>query len=278
MKPQNRKFSFFSGYGTAALRALETNKSSKALINDPYAHLLAGKIGHDWVNSLSETDKRFFIDMIAVRTKIFDDYCAAFVKKEQNLRQIVILGAGFDTRAIRLSNLSDAIIFEVDVEEVIEKKKAILMTNNIIPRCVRYVLIPADLTHDPVDRLLLNTGFDPRLPSLWLLEGLTGYLSEKENMKLIKEIKLLVLTSGMIVASFIGTSKKAFGAHNPPSKKHKFFSDHSSTMLSGNGWVSEQRRFFEIAKLYSRQRHLADYDYWITQATLNVSNRNTNSL
>ena len=74
-----------SGKGTAALRAIETQKGDNALIKDPYAQLLAGEAGFAWVDSLPDHTRLFFIDMLAVRTRIFDEHCCGSVHSNADI-------------------------------------------------------------------------------------------------------------------------------------------------------------------------------------------------
>ena len=75
-----------------------------------------------------------FTDMISIRTKWLDDQIIAAVvqnneEKEagERARQLIILGAGYDTRGFRLNlweNNNDVTVVEVDQPEVQKKKLA----------------------------------------------------------------------------------------------------------------------------------------------------------
>ena len=114
--PQGSGRGASTGRGTAALRAIESRRGESALITDPFAALLAGEEGFSWVQSLPNGQQELLLDLIAVRTRFIDDECTAFVESVEARQesQIVLLGAGYDTRAYRLHALRDSAVFEAD--------------------------------------------------------------------------------------------------------------------------------------------------------------------
>ena len=93
------------------------------------------------------------------------------------VRQFVILGAGLDARAWRLPRLSVTCrVFELDVPAAIAYKEAAVARLALPCRCTR-TPVAADLSEAACWPLaLLESGFDPAAPSLFLLEGLLQYL------------------------------------------------------------------------------------------------------
>jgi hypothetical protein len=81
---------------TAAVRALETQRPDR-LFADPWANALAGETGSAWIRGKSADS----VVPIVLRTRYFDDYLKR-INEQENIRQIVLLGAGLDTRAFRL--------------------------------------------------------------------------------------------------------------------------------------------------------------------------------
>lgn len=283
--PSNQKsFVRNSGKGTAALRAIETQKGINALIKDEYAHLLAGEQGFTWVNSLPEQTRLFFIDMLAVRTRIFDDYCRNDVPlihhdypkneshcsdaQENSHHQIVIIGAGYDTRAYRLEKLIGKSVYEVDFPEVLSEKKHLLSLSGAKPLCARHVNVNLDVSKHNIIDVLLKNEFDRQLPTFWLIEALTGYLTLEENQEMFKQITELSQSGSLIVSTFVGESREAFGQGSGASKKHLFFTDKSYELFEPYGWNVSQRRINMFAEVYRRAKFLHDYDYWITEARL----------
>lgn len=125
----------------------------------------------------TESAKRFpgINGAVVARTRFIDDIVLEYVKK--GLEQLVILGAGYDSRAYRMEGIKEqTMVFELDQPSTqaikIQKITDIL---NIKPAHVTYV--PIDLFHDDMKACLRANGYDPSKRSLFILEGLTFYLS-----------------------------------------------------------------------------------------------------
>lgn len=111
-----------------------------------------------------------------VRTRVLDDAVRAFVASGG--RQVVLLGAGFDCRAIRLPELVDAQVYEVDHPATQGHKLATLETIGVTSPA-QYVTW--DFETRPLDELpeaLADAGHDPSSPTLTIWEGVTMYLTE----------------------------------------------------------------------------------------------------
>lgn len=110
------------------------------------------------------------------RVRYFDD----FVKKsvDEGFEQLVILGAGYDTRAYRIERLKMLKIFEVDHPDTQSlKTDTIKKIFNSLPDHVVYV--PINLATENLGRKLVGTGYDQSKKTLFLMEGLLYYLSPK---------------------------------------------------------------------------------------------------
>jgi len=138
----------------AAKRGLEQH-NPQPLVADPYALALAGaESGHllaKW-EAVAQNQGITLAEVlakrtryVAVRTRFFDEAIQGFVRsvgakalepsaqvkaqiKPQVQAQIVILGAGLDTRALRLPELAEAYGYEVDRPEVLAYKVQCLQT------------------------------------------------------------------------------------------------------------------------------------------------------
>lgn len=111
-----------------------------------------------------------------VRTRVLDDAIRAFVAGGGH--QVVVLGAGFDTRALRLPELADASVFEVDHPATQRHKRATLERIGVTSPA-RYVTW--DFETRPLDELpdaLAEAGHDPTRPTITIWEGVTMYLTE----------------------------------------------------------------------------------------------------
>jgi methyltransferase (TIGR00027 family) len=104
------------------------------------------------------------------RTMILDRALAASPPVEQ----LVVLGAGLDSRAWRLDSLKDTIVFEVDFPSSQAWKRERAASLVYKAKDVRFVAI--DFERDQLAPLLRAVGFDTTKPSFWLWEGVTVYL------------------------------------------------------------------------------------------------------
>jgi len=110
---------------------------------------------------------------IIARVRYFDD----FVKRSlgEGLEQLVILGAGYDTRAYRIEGLDKIKVFETDHPATqgvkMQKIKEIF---GALPGHVSYV--PADITAGELGHRLEEHGYDRSQKTLFLMEGLIYYL------------------------------------------------------------------------------------------------------
>lgn len=107
------------------------------------------------------------------RTAAIDDAC-----RKAGARQLVILGAGFDCRAHRLVELADCAVFEVDRAETQAAKRARLAHAGARSRDdIHYVAV--DFLRDDVAARLAAAGWQREIPTVFVWEGVTHYLTER---------------------------------------------------------------------------------------------------
>lgn len=113
---------------------------------------------------------------IRARVRYFDDFAKASI--EDGLEQLVLLGAGYDTRAYRIKGLNEIKVFEVDhpkTQDVkIEKIKKIFGS---LPGHVVYV--PVDFESEDLGQKLLEKGYIKSQKTLFIMEGLLMYIPPK---------------------------------------------------------------------------------------------------
>ncbi len=111
-----------------------------------------------------------------VRTRAIDEALLAFVADGGD--QLVILGAGFDTRAVRLSaRLRSVRVIEVD-HPATQSRKASVLAEAGVSSEARY--LAWDFERDALSALpssLAALGHDPSRPTFTIWEGVTMYLS-----------------------------------------------------------------------------------------------------
>jgi methyltransferase (TIGR00027 family) len=109
-----------------------------------------------------------------MRTRYIDDVVTGLV--EGGTTQVVILGAGLDTRAFRLPVLDRATVIELDLPGTQQYKVKRLQGVRTLAAAVRF--IPTDLTTQPLGKVLAEAGLDSTKPVLFVWEGVTQYLPE----------------------------------------------------------------------------------------------------
>ena len=169
-----------TAYWTAAVRARE-NEREDALLHDPWAAALAGDVGMAWIAPRPAESTA----PIAIRTRYFDD-CLLRMTQETDIRQVVLLAAGLDTRAFRLIWPEATTVFELDQPDVLAYKENVLRAARAEPGCVRQV-VGVDL-RKPWAETLVQSGFDRQRPSAWLLEGFLFYLDNAFTTPLLDTV------------------------------------------------------------------------------------------
>ncbi|MEU4077068.1 SAM-dependent methyltransferase [Streptomyces venezuelae] len=179
----------------AAARAIETHRHD-SLAQDAHAEhfVRAAPASAGWpvrIEQVPEGDDNplwgRFARYFGLRTRVLDDFVLGSV--HAGARQVVLLGAGLDTRAFRLDLPSDCTVFEIDRPGVLAFKQQVLTDLSATPRAQR-VPVAVDLRADWATALT-STGFDPGAPSVWLAEGLLFYLPGPAETYLIGTVDRL---------------------------------------------------------------------------------------
>ncbi len=164
---------------TAAVRSQETQRED-ALVRDPWAAALAGEEGRTWL-AARPTGSTL---PIVLRTRYFDDFLGRAAAA--GLRQFVLLAAGLDTRACRLSWPAGTTVYEIDQATVMQYKEAVLAEAGAQPACKRRT-VTADLTEPWTDRLAA-TGFRAEEPACFLAEGFLFYLPSNQVVRILDTV------------------------------------------------------------------------------------------
>ncbi len=166
-----------SAQGMATIRALEAERPSGARIcYDPLAQEFVDSWSFSIHRILAEAIERRapgFIGFVVSRCRYIDDLLEKCL--DNGIEQVVILGAGLDSRAYRFERLKGAArVFEVDQPATqaakIARLKRILRE---VPRHVTYV--PIDFNEETLDKLV-ESGYTQGCKSLFIWEGVVAYL------------------------------------------------------------------------------------------------------
>jgi methyltransferase (TIGR00027 family) len=111
---------------------------------------------------------------VAVRTRYIDDVLGRALRC--GVSQVVILGAGFDSRAYRIPGIEQVHVFEVDHPATQAKKKDVITRRfGTLPPHV--TLAPIDFMVSTLDMVMLDSGYRNEALSFFICEGVTHYLS-----------------------------------------------------------------------------------------------------
>jgi methyltransferase (TIGR00027 family) len=219
----------------AAARARESRRPDR-LFFDPWAEQLAGPSG---ALALAASEQASGIQnaYLPVRTRFFDD---ALVDASW-ADQVVLLGAGMDTRAHRLSWAAGSVVFEVDHPQVLEAKRRVL--SGVTVRCARRE-VGVDLAHD-WSGALVEAGLDSSRPTMWVAEGLFFYLTAPAVTALLSTAGLLSRARARFAADMFGsgllrlpTMKAHLDSRERQGRPAPFTCDDPEGLFGVNGWTT----------------------------------------
>jgi methyltransferase (TIGR00027 family) len=177
----------FAGVATSATRVIELYcPEDERLFNDPFAlsllpfwwrvfFRLAYLPGlRSVILSLRERRMPGSLGSILCRTRFMDDILKRSL--DEGLDQVVILGAGFDSRAYRISGMDQVRVFEVDLPGTRKLKQMRLeKVLGAVPENV--TLIGMDFDTQNLDEVLNAAGFQKGKRTLFIWEGVTQYIT-----------------------------------------------------------------------------------------------------
>lgn len=117
--------------------------------------------------------------------------------------QVVVLGAGFDSRAYRFHDRHPKLrFFEVDLPATIQlKKRRVSGMLGKLPAHVRYV--PIDFNTQTLDKVLRRAGYDPARKTFFILEGVTMYVNDAGNRATLRFIRQHSPAGSLLVYDYV---------------------------------------------------------------------------
>jgi methyltransferase (TIGR00027 family) len=110
----------------------------------------------------------------SARQTFFDSVLDRYIS---DIKQFVILGAGFDTRAYGLAKNTQIRSFEVDTPKTQAIKRQLLQKTGVDSAGVTFV--SANFEQENWLTKLIDAGFDPGKPALFIFEGVILYLDRE---------------------------------------------------------------------------------------------------
>ena len=174
--------SSLTAYSTAAERAIEMERpTDERICSDSLAREFLPNWFYAFMKWLSATrfaERRAAgaLGFIVARCRFMDDVLIDAL--DQGIQQLVILGAGFDSRAYRFNRLKNRVkVFEVD-HPATQKAKIRKLQSTLGAGCLPtfVTFVPVDFTHESLAVRLAECGYSERLKTLFIWEGVTMYL------------------------------------------------------------------------------------------------------
>ncbi|HSQ64026.1 MAG TPA: SAM-dependent methyltransferase [Polyangiaceae bacterium] len=168
-----------TAFAIAAIRAQEGERAApERLFADPYASIFVAAGAHAREGVEHFLGLPFFCDAIRLRTRFIDD-----LVRESSDPQLVLLGAGFDARALRIPEIAErgARVYEVDFSEQLANKRALLEAA-AVPRPSWVQDVACDFNDTSFD-VALEAALDARgfrrgASTLFVWEGVVAYLDD----------------------------------------------------------------------------------------------------
>lgn len=196
------------------------------LVLDPYAGRLLPAIGRvaaalsRWSPArgvlMSATEKTMAGGWASIlcRKRYIDDQLRAALA--DGVDAVVILGAGYDTRAYRMPELADVAVCEVDLPRNSAGKAAALRRTLGAPP-VGVTLLPVDFETDDLATCLERAGFGRRRRTCYIWEAVTQYLTEPSVRKTM-ECLSMAATGSRLIFTFVRddflTGQTMYGAQS----------------------------------------------------------------
>lgn len=228
-----------SAYWIAAARARESAREDR-LFDDPWAATLAGERGFAMM-AASERASGGENPYLPVRTRYFDEAIADAL--DRGIRQVVLLGAGLDTRPFRMALPSDVTWFEVDRPEVFATKEPVLA--GVAARCARLV-VPHDLAED-WPRALRAAGHAADRRTIWVGEGLLFYLAPASVSTLLTAAADESAPGSRFLADVLPADPPGMAAYRAYCEANgqpgPYGHDDPAALLAAHGWGLEHLTF-----------------------------------
>jgi len=175
-----------SAAGVALMRAIESQKpEAERICFDAYArplvNILMNKVAvtlSSWIISSSIYSRLApgAVEFIIARERYIDDTLKTYL--DEGLDQVVILGAGFDTRAYRIPGIEKTHVFEID-HPATQAVKLEKLKQVIHPLPANVTFLPVDFDTQTLSERLLSSGYNEQGKTLFIWQGVTYFLTSQ---------------------------------------------------------------------------------------------------
>lgn len=236
----------------ALFRALETKRNSNdKLFSDEYAiHFLEAKLRFASSMSKYAIIRKYISNTIQkkipgalssgiARTKYIDDLLKSTITN--GVKQVIILGAGFDTRALRLAFLESIPVIEIDHPNTSKFKIATYKSRiGQLPENIEFYQI--DFNKQSLEELAEQHNFDFTKPTTVIWEGVTNYLTEDAIKNTFEFIKKFT-TNSYVIFTYV----------------HKDILENPGSFLGGEKLLTDLDKLEEKWTFGFKPEELSDY-------------------
>jgi methyltransferase (TIGR00027 family) len=203
-----------------AWRALEhLLPEDHRILDDPFARAFLGPSRTGLIDIAEKLPRRALMALfrrtdrviqgvmtfVLARHRAMDDLLAAQV----GLEQVVLLGAGYDSRSVRLAgDLGNATVFEVDHPATSARKQSLIGEAFGSATRATTVAVTVDFATESIAEKLRAAGFKTGLRTFWIWEGVSMYLEEEAVRGTLELVRSLSAPGALL----------AFDAWCPPDK------------------------------------------------------------
>jgi methyltransferase (TIGR00027 family) len=154
---------------------------------------------------------------IVGRTRYIDDALSAALGDGND--QIVILGAGYDSRPYRIPGIESTRVFELDLPRLqVEKRRRVCRLLEKLPEHVAFV--PIDFESQELAEVLPSAGFREGHPAFFICEGVTEHISAEATDRIFRYVASAATSERRIVFTYLDRRLLDGSGHFPGTRMH----------------------------------------------------------
>ena len=195
------------------------------------------------------------MDYPLVRSKFIEENLLTPWCNTHPQSQIVLLGAGLDTRAYRFKPFQNNlhIIYEIDFPIVIDYKEKLMQKKKPLCKIIR---LSADLVDPDWSSHLMRNGFSNEIPTFWVLEGLVYYIERESVSSLLTKMAEISKVGSQIFIDIISASRGKLFAYPENNTSTVNLSKHQEWGLN----LEEVPDFFTPTGWEVKSSFIGEYD------------------
>lgn len=183
------------------------------LVDDPYGAAFASPVIGKWLGERSDQLRplaavpgvKQWVLYMQVRTRVIDDALRAFLAGGG--KQLVVLGAGYDCRALRLPELADVRVLEVDHPATQGRKRAVLERLGVRSPATYVTWNFEQRPMEDLPEVLAEAGLDLSAPVFTIWEGVTMYLTESAIDASLRAIRAWSAPGSQLAMTYFAKSR-----------------------------------------------------------------------